>query len=222
MNAALRDDGEKLVTITNKLGNNSLMDTVVSPKNHVFLEGAVDVHVWNVRTQACVYKTNVTEKLTKFHNVGFLNDYPVVSFQEDFSKTSDNHGNNGVMRKTVEQTAYTVTRILHSDSGDVLGKITIEGDYDTLTVPSDATLDGVTTLDQAMQRIMLSATRKGVFTSTSLVKNSAVLRYVIKSSSVTAYGFASDNQSAVVGFDTGSVRFLRLSRAKGRTFLGKN
>ena len=227
MDAALKDDGQQLVTVSKKLAEVNLLDTVITRKKMNYMEGEVAVNVWNVENREVIFKCTIADKMTRFHCVGFLMDYPIVFMQEEFKPTNVARARpmtgRGGIRQKQEDTCYTVTRILDSEAGDVLGKLTIPGDYDTLMVPSGHFFDGQITLQEAMDMIMISCkTRDGMFKSKSLNKSSPIAKFVLKSSVMTSYAFSNDNQSAMVGFDTGAVRFLRLENSRAKTFLGKS
>ncbi len=224
MDAALRYDGSQLVTVTKKLVEGNLLDTLITRKDS-YMGGEVVLNVWNVQNQEIVLKCTVADKLTRYHCVEFLTTYPMLFMQEDF-KTANvarpRTGREGGAQRA-KPPSYTVTRILNPESGEVLGKLTIQGDYDMLTVPEGASLQQRITLQEAMERIKISCmTRDGVFMSTNLIKNNPMAKFVLKGSIATSYAFSSDNQTAMVGFDSGAVRFLRLENAKKKTFIAKS
>ncbi|XP_072023467.1 NACHT and WD repeat domain-containing protein 2-like [Amphiura filiformis] len=224
MDAALRYDGTQLVTVSKKLAETNLLDTLITRKRDTYMDGAVLVNIWNVHNQEIILKCTVADKLTRFHCVGFLTTFPMIFMQEDFKEVNVNNARPRTGRaQRPKQTSYTVTRILNPESGEVVGKLTIQGEYDTLKIPVGTSIQGQITLQEAMERIKISCmTRDGVFMSTNLIKNNPMAKFVLKESIATSYAFSSDNQTCMVGFDTGSVRFLRLENIKKKTFLVKS
>ncbi len=92
------------------------------------------------------------------------------------------------------------------------------GSYDGILAPAQGYINPNRPLLNQLQGVIANHITDGALHSSKVGFDQPVGTFMLQLAKVTSYDFSPDNQSAMVGFDTGYVHFLRMYNAVGKNY----
>ncbi|XP_038076753.1 uncharacterized protein LOC119744738 [Patiria miniata] len=213
--AALNADCSRLVTLSFKMTAEQMMASTIRFDRLEYHQAAPELSIWDVQRQHLLRKYQLGNSVGRCHQLGFLLDKCVMFYQKKVEGATPKFRG----QKPGEAATETVVMVIGVNSEGLLKTIHMPGGYDKMLVPVDGYVNPGRTLEKQLEGVVLNnVTPDGVLTTSKVGVGQPVGKFKLQVAKVTSYAFSPDNQTAMVGFDSGYVHFLRMYNAVGKNF----
>ncbi|XP_022082151.1 NACHT domain- and WD repeat-containing protein 1-like [Acanthaster planci] len=213
--ATLNSECSRLVTLTVKMTSEQMMASTIRFDKLEYHHGSPELLVWDVQRQNVLRKHQLENSVGRFHQLGVLADKCIMFYQRKVSgATLKTNGH-----RLGDEVTEAVVQVFGSGSEPLLKTICIQGAYNKMVMPADGYINPRQPLDKQLESILLNCIGpEGILTTSKVGTGQPVGKFMLQVAKVTCYTFSPDNQTAMVGFDSGHVHFLRMYNAVGKNY----
>ncbi|XP_033121008.1 NACHT domain- and WD repeat-containing protein 1-like [Anneissia japonica] len=198
VSAVMNKDGNRLATISIALSENQKAAAMLAD---VEVQGTLSCCIWSPSYSRILKKCSLDTSISRAHQLEFIGSNVIVLYQ----KYVRNSGN-------IPNSRESVIQVLDYDTMNTVYSKSVKANYDKIFVKPNAQIsisDG-----RLVDSLLLGHVQEDMLHITEWDSNKAVTKYCYKSLKITSFDLSRDRRSIIVGFENGSVRFLRFVNIK--------
>ena len=211
-----------LVTLSFQMTDEQKRASIIKFDKLEFYRSSALLQLWDVHRQRVLRKFNMPTSECRLHQVEFLMDKCVVFYQRCSRRTDASMKTRQMLRgkghQSEEKTFSGVIDVFNKHLEGPLETISMPGSYSGILAPAQGYINPNKPLLKQLEGVIANHISDGALHSSKVGLNQPVGTFMLPLAKVTSFDFSPDNQSAMVGFDTGYVHFLRMYNAVGNNY----